>query len=154
MLRYDTSRGIWRDVPGTGAIARALLEAGAPPDGDPADAETPLMTAASYGDAEVARVRLEFGADLAATTAGDSGGVPGRTALRHAVVFGMASVAEVLLAAGATDLVQAAAAGDITGLLTADTSESDRVAALRIAAKHGRPDVIDQQLGAATPVDG
>lgn len=31
MLRYDTSRGVWRDVPGTGAIARKLLEAGASP---------------------------------------------------------------------------------------------------------------------------
>ena len=56
MLRYDTSRGIWRDVPGTAAIAGALLKAGALADGDPADAETPLMTAASYGDAEVAQV--------------------------------------------------------------------------------------------------
>jgi len=42
MLRYDTSGGIWRDVPGTAAIARALLKAGAAADGDPADAETPL----------------------------------------------------------------------------------------------------------------
>jgi len=154
MLRYDTSRGIWRDLPGPGAIARALLEAGAPADGDSTDVETPLMTAASYGDAEVARVLLEAGADLAATAAADSGGVPGGTALRHAAVFGMADVAEVLLAAGATDLVQAAASGDIAGLLTANTPESDRVAALRIAAEHGRLDVIDQLLGAATPVDG
>ena len=30
-------------MPGTAAIARALLKAGAPADGDPADAETPLM---------------------------------------------------------------------------------------------------------------
>ncbi len=28
MLRYDTSRGIWRDVTGTGSVARELLEAG------------------------------------------------------------------------------------------------------------------------------
>jgi len=34
----------------------------------------------------------------------------------------MADVAQVLLAAGATDLVQAAAAGDITALLTAECS--------------------------------
>jgi hypothetical protein len=50
MLRYDTARDVWRDVPGTAALARALLRAGAPVDGDPLDAETPLMTAASYGD--------------------------------------------------------------------------------------------------------
>lgn len=61
MLRYDTLRGVWRDVPGTGAVARALLAAGAPVEGDPADAETPLMTAASYGDAEVARVLVDAG---------------------------------------------------------------------------------------------
>ncbi len=39
MLRYDTLRGVWRDVPGTGEMARALLEAGAPVEGDPADLE-------------------------------------------------------------------------------------------------------------------
>lgn len=154
MLRYDTSRGVWRDVPGTGAIARTLLEAGAPADGDAADAETPLMTAASYGDTEVARVLVEAGADLSATAAPNAGGVPGGTALRHAAVFGMTDVVEVLLAAGATDLVQAAADGDITALLTTETPEDERVAALRMAAEHGRLDVIDQLLDAATPVDG
>ncbi len=46
----------------------------------------------------------------------------------------MADVAQVLLAAGATDLVQAAAAGDITALLTAETLQHER----------GRLDVIDQ----------
>jgi hypothetical protein len=66
----------------------------------------------------------------------------------------MTDVVDVLLAAGATDLVAAAAAGDITGTLTADTPQPDRVAALRIAAAHGRSDVIDRLLAAATPVDG
>jgi len=154
MLRHDTSRGIWRDVPGSAAIARKLLEAGAPPDGAPGDAETPLMTAASYGDAEVAQVLVEAGADLTATASPSAGGVPGGTALRHAAVFGMVDVVKVLLAAGATDLVQAAAAGNITALLSAQTPERERVAALRMAAEHGRLDVIDQLLGAETPVDG
>lgn len=154
MLRYDTSRGIWRDVPGTGAMARALLDAGAPADGASTDSETPLMTAASYGDAEVARVLIDAGADLDATAQATGGGVPGGTALRHAAVFGMTEVVDVLLAAGATDLVQAAAAGDITDLLTDDTPEPDRVAALRIAAAYARLEVIDQLLAAATPVDG
>ena len=154
MLRYDTSRGLWRDVSGTAAIATALLKTGALADGDPADAETPLMTAASYGDAEVAQVLIEAGADLTATASADAGGVPGGTALRHAAVFGMADVAQVLLAAGATDLVQAAADGDITALLTAETPRFERVAALRMAAERGRLDVIDQLLSAETPVDG
>jgi hypothetical protein len=154
MMRYDTSRGVWRDVPGTGALARALLDAGAPVEGDTMDAETPLMTAASYGDAEVARVLIEAGADVRATAAATAGGVPGGTALRHAAVFGMTDVADILLAAGATDLVQAAAAGDLTAVLTRETPLEDRIAALRIAAAHGRLDVIDQLLAAATPVDG
>lgn len=154
MMRYDTSSGVWRDVPGTGAMAQALLDAGAPVEGDGMDAETPLMTAASYGDAEVARVLIDAGADLNATAAGSAGGVPGGSALRHAAVFGMTDVVEVLLAAGATDLVHAAAAGDLEGALTPDTPEQDRVAALRIAAAHGRLGVIDQLIAASTPVDG
>jgi ankyrin repeat protein len=112
------------------------------------------MTAASYGDAHVARVLVEAGANLDATASATAGGVPGGTALRHAVVFGMTDVVDVLLAAGATDLVQAAAAGDLTGILTPDTSQEDRVAALRTAAAHGRLDVIDQLVAASTPVDG
>lgn len=62
MLRYDTAAKIWRDVPGTGAMAKALLDAGAPVDGWPADRETPLITAASYGDAVVAAVLIDAGA--------------------------------------------------------------------------------------------
>ena len=154
MMRYDTTHDVWRDVPGTAALARALLRAGAPVEGDPADAERPLMTAASYGDAEVARVLVDAGADLGATAASTAGGVPGGTALRHAVVFGMTDVVGVLVAAGATDLVHAAATGDLTGTSTADTSQEDRVAALRTAAAHGRLDVIDQLVAASTPVDG
>ncbi len=141
MLRYDTSSGVWRDVAGTGAMARALLDAGAPVDGTPTDPETPLMTAASYGDAEVAQVLIDAGADLDATATPTAGGVPGGTALRHAAVFDMTGVVDILLAAGARDLVQSAAAGDITGMLAADTLEADRVAALRIAAAHARLDV-------------
>ncbi len=74
--------------------------------------------------------------------------------MRHAAVFGMADVAAVLMMAGATDLVQAAAAGDITALLTGETPQHERVAALRMAAEHGALNVIDQLLEAATPVDG
>jgi ankyrin repeat protein len=154
MMRFDTARGVWRDVPGTGALARALLDAGAPVDGDPRDPETPLMTAASYGDAEVARVLVEAGADLDARASATAGGVPGGTALRHAAVFGMTDVVDVLVAAGATDLVQAAAAGDLSDHPTDEAPDHDRVAALRIAAEHGRLDVIDRLLAAGTPVDG
>jgi uncharacterized protein len=117
MMRYDTSHGRWRDVPGTGPLARTLLEAGAPVNGEPGERETPLMTAASYGDVEVARVLIEAGADLEATAAPDAGGVPGGTPLLHAAVFGMTDVLDLLVAAGARvrSIEEAAAAGDLTG---------------------------------------
>lgn len=51
MLRFDAPRlGLTHDLSGTGAMAQLLLEAGAPADGNPGESETPLMTAASYGD--------------------------------------------------------------------------------------------------------
>lgn len=154
MMRYDTARGTWRNVDGTGAMAQILLDAGAPVDGNPTDSETPLMTAASYGDVEVAQVLIAAGADLDATAKPTAGGVPGGTALRHAAVFGMTDVVDVLLAAGARDLVQSAAAGDIGGMLATDTPDVDRVAALRIAAAHVQLEVIDHLLAAGTPIDG
>jgi ankyrin repeat protein len=43
-------------------VARALIDAGALVNGRRGDFETPLLTAASYGDAEVARVLIDAGA--------------------------------------------------------------------------------------------
>jgi hypothetical protein len=82
MLRYDTTTGAWREVSSTGELARTLIAAGAPVDGLPGDAETPLITAASYGDAELAAVLIAEEADREAVSAESSGGVPGGTALR------------------------------------------------------------------------
>ena len=154
MRRFDTSSGAWRDVDGTGAVARVLLAAGAPVDGEPGDPETPLITAASYGDAAVARVLIEAGADLEARAADDSGGVPGGTALLHAAVFGMTEVVDVLVAAGARvgSVEEAAAAGDVSGWLDGATPD-ERVRALVMAADHQRLDVIDELVAAGTPVD-
>lgn len=156
MLRFDSRRlGLPADLPGVGAMVKALLKAGAPVDGDPAAPETPLITAASYGDGDVARILVGAGADLNATAAPTSGGVPGGTALRHAAVFGMTDVVDVLVAAGATihDIAEAAAAGNITGWLHADTPLQDRVRAFVMAADHQRLDVINQLVAAGTPVD-
>lgn len=155
MLRYDTGPEVWRDQPGTGTMARLLLRAGAPVDGNSGDSETPLMTAASYGDVEVTRALIEAGADLDATASATAGGVPAGTALRHAAVFGMTEVVDVLVAAGARigSIAEAAAAGDVTGWLRADTPVEDRVRALVMAADHERLDVIDQLLDAGTPID-
>jgi uncharacterized protein len=156
MLRFDHGRlGLPGELPGTGAMAKALIEAGAPVDGYPGDSETPLITAASYGDAEVARVLIEAGADIEAVSAPDSGGVPSGTALEHAAVFGMTEVIDVLAAAGAKkhSLEQAAAAGDITGWPLDRFTLESRIRALVFAADHQRLEVIDQLIAAGTPVN-
>ena len=156
MLRFDAARlGLSRDLPGTADVARALLEAGAPVDGEPAAPETPLITAASYGDADVARVLVGAGADLEATAAPNAGGVPSGTALLHAAVFGMTEVLDVLVAAGAQphSIEEAAAVGDLDGWLTVDTPLEARIRALVMAADHQRLDVIDRLVEAGTPVD-
>ncbi len=140
-MRFNHDRlGLPRDLTGTGAIARALIDAGAPVDGHPGDKETPLITAASYGDAEVAKVLADAGADIDAVSAPDSGGVPSGTALDHAAVFGMTDVVDVLVAAGARidSLEMAAAAGDITGWPLARFTLESRIRALVFAADHQR----------------
>ncbi|HEX6473181.1 MAG TPA: ankyrin repeat domain-containing protein [Streptosporangiaceae bacterium] len=156
MLRFDHERlGLPGDLPGTGAITKALINAGAPVDGHPGDMETPLITAASYGDAEVARVLVEAGADIEAISAPDSGGVPGGTALQHAAVFGMTAVVDVLVAAGAKihSLEMAAAAGDVTNWPLHRFTMQSRIRALVFAADHERLTVIDRLVEAGTPVN-
>jgi hypothetical protein len=156
MMRFNHDRlGLPAELPGTGAIAKALIEAGAPVNGHPRDKETPLITAASVGDAEVARVLVEAGADVDAVSAPDSGGVPSSTALGHAAVFGMTEVLDVLVAAGARidSLEMAAAAGDLKGWPLARFTLQSRIRALVFAADHQRLEVIDQLIAAGTPVN-
>jgi ankyrin repeat protein len=155
LLRYDVAGRVWRDVPRSAELARVLIEAGAPVDGAPEDRETPLITAASYGDAAVARVLLEAGADVEARAAPDAGGVPGGTALLHAAVFSMTAVVDVLVQGGAKpqSIEEAAAAGDLRGYLHADTPLQARIRALVMAADHERLHVVDELLEAGTPID-
>jgi len=68
------------------------VDAGAPVDGLPGETETPLMTAASYGGVDLASVLIDAGINLEARASTEAGGVPGRTALMHAAVFGMTDV--------------------------------------------------------------
>jgi hypothetical protein len=155
MLRFDAPRlGLPGEISGTAEVARLLIGAGAPVEGAPDDCETPLITAASYGDADVARVLIEAGADIEAVAA-ENGAVPGCTALMHAAVFGNTNVVDVLVAAGARigGIVQAAAAGELSGHLTPETPLADRLRALATAAAHGRLGVIDDLIAAGTPVD-
>lgn len=156
MLRFDHKRlELPRDLPGTGAVAQALIDAGAPVNGHPGDKETPLITAASYGDAEVAKVLIEAGADIDAVSAPDSGGAPRSTALGHAAVFGMTEIVDVLVAAGARidSLEMAAAAGDLSGWPLHRFTLESRLRALVFAADHQRLEVIDQLVAAGTPVN-
>jgi len=155
-LRFNHERlGLPRELPGTGAITKALIGAGAPVNGRPGDKETPLITAASLGDAEVATALIEAGADIEAISAPDSGGVPSGTALQHAAVFGMTEVIDVLVAAGAKihDLEMAAAAGDVTGWPLDRFTLQSRIRALVFAADHQRLEAIDQLIAAGTPVN-
>jgi len=156
MLRFDAGRlGLSAPLEGTGEMARLLIAAGAPVNGDPGERETPLITAASYGDADVARVLIDAGADLDAIAAPDAGGVPDASALRHAAVFGMTEVLDALVVAGAQirSIADAAAAGDITDWPIAAATADERVRALIMAADHERLSVIDQLLDAGTPID-
>jgi uncharacterized protein len=156
MMRFNHDRlGLPAELPGTGAIAEALIGAGAPVNGRPEDKETPLITAASCGDAEVAQALIDAGADIEAVSAPDSGGVPSGTALDHAAVFSMTDVVDVLVAAGAKihSLEQAAAAGDITGWPLGRFTLQSRLRALVFAADHQRLEVIDQLIEAGTPVN-
>ncbi|WP_375482959.1 ankyrin repeat domain-containing protein [uncultured Jatrophihabitans sp.] len=150
----DLAGGGWRELPRGEQAARLLLAAGAPVEGRPGDRETPLMTAASYGEVGLARALIDAGADLEARSAPDAGGVPNATALVHAAVFGMTAVVDLLVAAGAVvaGLPIAAAAGGLGDLLEGSPSD-DRLLAVIMAAHHERLDVIDELLAAGVPVD-
>jgi hypothetical protein len=156
MLRFEArGAGLANDLPGTGAMAQALIDAGAPVEGGPGVRETPLITAASYGDVEVAAVLIAAGADLDARAAADSGGVSGGTALEHAAVFGMTDVLDALVAAGARveSLEMAAAVGDVSGWSLDEADEQTRLRALVFAADHQRPDVVRALVSAGTDVN-
>ena len=160
MLRYDTRTGRWRNVPHAADLARVLLAAGAPVDGNPGDRETPLITAASYGDAAVAGVLIDAGADLHRRATADAGGVPNGTALLHAAVFGMTDVVDVLMRAGARagSIEEAAAAGDIDAWLDQpdrpdQPDQQQCLRAMTMAADHQRIGVIRRLAEIGTPVD-
>jgi ankyrin repeat protein len=156
MLRFEArNAGLATDLPGTGAMAQALIDAGAPIEGGSDARETPLITAASYGDAEVAAVLIAAGANLEARAAANSGGVPGGTALEHAAVFGMTGVLDALVASGTRveSLEMAAAVGAISGWSLDEADEQTRLRALVFAADHQRLDVVRALVSADTDVN-
>jgi hypothetical protein len=135
----------------SGEIAGLILGNGAPPDGVSGSPETPLITAASYGEVEMLRSLIVAGADLETTGSAVAGG----TALAHALEFGNTEVVDVLVGAGAKvhDIVEAAGVGDLDGYLKPDTTIGLRAKALRVAAINERLDVIDQLLATGLSVD-
>jgi uncharacterized protein len=72
------------------AIARLLLDAGAPPGTQQSDGSTPLMSAARHGDTALADLLLAAGADVATRDQGD------RSAADHAREAGHTALAEEL----------------------------------------------------------
>ena len=155
MARHDTTSGTWTNVTGTGAAVSVLIAAGAPVDGVDGDRETPLITAASYGDAEVAAVLIAAGADLDAVASDDAGGVPGGSALLHAAVFAMTEVLDLLVSAGAQirSFEEAAAAGDIHIYALDSVDRQTRLRGLIMAVDHQRLEVIGALVAAGTPID-
>jgi hypothetical protein len=133
-----------------GALARALLAGGCPPNGPQGTPETPLITAASYGEADMASALIEAGADLEATGSAVAGG----TALSHAVAFGNRDIVDILAAAGAVvhDVIEAAGTGALGGFPDPDSPPLTVARALRAAAVCERLAVLDEIIGTGLPV--
>jgi uncharacterized protein len=132
----------------TGELARVLMDAGADKD-DETKNGSPLICAASHGDADVVRALLDAGADVELT---DN---PPETALRLAAAFGYPEVVDQLAAAGARSqsIIEAAGIGDLSAYDLNELPEFDRACALRAASVNERLDMIDQLLAAGTPID-
>jgi ankyrin repeat protein len=110
-----------------------------------------LVTAASYGEAEMVRALIDSGADLEATGVA----VPGGTALAHAVEFGNSVAVDVLADAGAVvhDLTEAAGVGNLNGHDLAGVPPAARARAARAAAVCERLDALDKLIASGVPVD-
>jgi hypothetical protein len=134
-----------------GEVAKVLLAAGGAADGPANAAEPPLVTAASYGEVDMAQALIAAGADLEAT----GYAVPGGTALAHAVEFGNTEVVDVLAAAGAVvhDIVEAAGVGNLDAYALSEIPIGSRAQAARAAAVCGRLDILDELIASGVPVD-
>lgn len=134
-----------------GDIAKVLLATGGAVDGPVDSAEPPLVTAASYGEVDMAQALIAAGADLEAT----GFAVPGGTALAHAVEFGNTELVDVLAAAGAVvhDVVEAAGVGNLDAYTLSKIPIGPRARAGRAAAVCERLDILDQLIANGVPVD-
>ncbi len=94
---------------------RALFDAGALVDDDPADSETPLMPPPATAIRRWLGCSSRPVPELDAAASVPAGAVPVALLCGTRPCSACPDVVEVLMAAGATDLVQAAAAGDTPG---------------------------------------
>lgn len=90
-------------------LTSILIDAGAPVNGLPDAGETPLHGAASLGEAGVAKVLIDRGANIEAIA--KYPGIPDGTPLDFAVHFGMVDVIDLLVHSGAKILSARVAAG-------------------------------------------
>jgi len=90
-------------------LATVLIEAGAPVDGLPTSGESPLHGAASLGEAGVAKVLIDHGANIEAIARYP--GIPDGTPLDFSVHFGIVDVVDLLVRCGANILSTRIAAG-------------------------------------------
>jgi len=134
----------------SGEIARVLLAAGGSANGPAGAAEPPLVTAASYGEADMVRALIASGAELEAT----GFAVPRGTALAHAIAFGNTEVVDTLASAGAVvhDIVEAAGVGHIDSYTLSEVPTATRAQAARAAAVCERVEALDLLLSSGVPV--
>jgi len=131
-------------------LARVLIDAGAPVDGLPRAGETPLHGAASLGEACVAEVLIDAGANMEAVASYP--GIPDGTPLDFAVHFGMVEVVDLLVSNGAKVLStrMAAGAGQLdrvrADLESASLSDEQAFDVLRRAAVCDRIPVVEYLL--------
>ena len=107
----------------TGELAEVLMHAGADKD-DETKNGSPLICAASHGDAAVVRALLDAGADLELFDAD----APSDTPLRVSAAYGFPEIVDELIAAGAkiNSVIEVAGAGDLTGWSIAELSDFER----------------------------
>lgn len=135
----------------SGEIARVLLAAGGSANGAAGAAEPPLVTAASYGEADMVRALIAAGAQLEAT----GFAVPGGPALAHAIAFGNTEVVDTLASAGALihGIVEAAGVGHIDFYTLSEIPTATRARAARAAAVCERVETLDLLLSSGLPVN-
>jgi ankyrin repeat protein len=110
-----------------------------------------LITAASYGELDMVRALLAADADLNSHGTAIPGG---GSALAHAVYYGMPSIVDLLVAAGAHvhGIAEHAGVGRIPEPMLQGSSPADLAAALRAATVCTRIDTIDRLLDAGAGI--